>query len=236
MARARSVFALVTLVVAATTLAACTPSVSSRTPQDPFGAPVVPGQGIEEEGIEGTIDAPSPRTGTDTVTVALVGGAQLPTEMAQAFTEETGFSVAVVPIDGVDSLPRAGADVVLGLDGADAQQASQAGTIAPSGPQDTVTLSGTAISGVPAAVAYGRDDVCVIADKSWMSANKRTLPTSFQELSTPRVRTLLAVPDPVSSSVGRAFLQEAAAQTGEGLGSFVQTLSPHVDPDRKSVG
>ena len=230
MARARSVFALVTLVVAATTLAACTPSVSSRTPQDPFGAPVVPGQGIEEEGIEGTIDAPSPRTGTDTVTVALVGGAQLPTEMAQAFTEETGFSVAVVPIDGVDSLPRAGADVVLGLDGADAQQASQAGTIAPSGPQDTVTLSGTSISGVPAAVAYGRDDVCVIADKSWMSANKRTLPTSFQELSTPRVRTLLAVPDPVSSSVGRAFLQEAAAQTGEGLGPFVQTLSPRVDP------
>ena len=235
MARARSVFALVTLVVAATTLAACTPSVSSRTPQDPFGAPVVPGQGIEEEGIEGTIDAPSPRTGTDTVTVALVGGAQLPTEMAQAFTEETGFSVAVVPIDGVDSLPRAGADVVLGLDGADAQQASQAGTIAPSGPQDTVTLSGTSISGVPAAVAYGRDDVCVIADKSWMSANKRTLPTSFQELSTPRVRTLLAVPDPVSSSVGRAFLQEAAAQTGEGLGSFVQTLSPHVDPSLGAV-
>ena len=128
MARARSVFALVTLVVAATTLAACTPSVSSRAPQDPFGAPVVPGQGIEEEGIAGTLDAPSPRTGTDTVTVALVGGAQLPTEMAQAFTEETGFSVAVVPIDGVDSLPRAGADVVLGLDGADAQQASQAGT------------------------------------------------------------------------------------------------------------
>ena len=122
MARARSVFALVTLVVAATTLAACTPSVSSRAPQDPFGAPVVPGQGIEEEGIEGTIDAPSPRTGTDTVTVALVGGAQLPTEMAQAFTEETGFSVAVVPIDGVDSLPRAGADVVLGLDGADARE------------------------------------------------------------------------------------------------------------------
>jgi hypothetical protein len=155
--------------------------------------------------------------------------------MAQAFTEETGFSVAVVPIDGVDSLPRAGADVVLGLDGADAQQASQAGTIAPSGPQDTVTLSGTSISGVPAAVAYGRDDVCVIADKSWMSANKRTLPTSFQELSTPRVRTLLAVPDPVSSSVGRAFLQEAGAQTGEGLGSFVQTLSPHVDPSLGAV-
>jgi hypothetical protein len=155
--------------------------------------------------------------------------------MAQAFTEETGFSVAVVPIDGVDSLPRAGADVVLGLDGADALQASQAGTIAPSGPQDTVTLSGTSISGVPAAVAYGRDDVCVIADKSWMSANKRTLPTSFQELSTPRVRTLLAIPDPVSSSVGRAFLQEAGAQTGEGLGSFVQTLSPHVDPSLGAV-
>jgi hypothetical protein len=69
----------------------------------------------------------------------------------------------------------------------------------------------------------------VIADKSWMSANSRPLPTSFHDLTAPRVRALLALPDPASSSVGRAFVQEAAAQTGEGLGTFVQSLNPRVD-------
>lgn len=164
------------------------------------------------------------------MTVALVGGAQLPMETAQEFTKATGFTVAAVPVDTVDELAKTNADVVLGLDGADALQASASGAIATVAPQDTVTLSGTAVEGAAGAVAYGRDDVCVIADKSWMSANGRPLPTSFGDLTSPRIRALLAVPDPASSSVGRAFVQEAAAQTGEGLGSFAQSLNPRVDP------
>jgi hypothetical protein len=163
------------------------------------------------------------------VTVALVGGAQLPMVTAQEFTKATGFTVAVVPVDSVAGLAKTNADVVVGLDGADALQASAAGSIAAVAPQDTVTLSGTAVEGAAAAVAYGRDDVCVIADKSWMSANGRPLPTSFGDLTSPRIRALLAVPDPASSSVGRAFVQEAASQTGEGLGSFAQSLNPRVD-------
>ncbi|WP_314804711.1 hypothetical protein [Actinomyces bouchesdurhonensis] len=233
MARARSFFALSALVIVATTVAACTPSVSSSAPQDPFAAPIVPGQSARAStsngGVRGTINAPTPRTGSGVVTVALVGGAQLPTETAQEFTKATGFSIAVVPVDGVDSIAQADADVVLGLDGADALQAAAAGTIASVAPQDTTTLTGTVLEGAPAAVAYGRDDVCVIADKSWMSANSRPLPTSFHDLTAPRVRALLALPDPASSSVGRAFVQEAAAQTGEGLGTFVQSLNPRVD-------
>ena len=232
MARPRSVFALSALVVAATTMAACTPSVSSSAPRDPFASPIVPGQSARASSSaagHGTIDAPTPRSGAGTVTVALVGGAQLPMETAQEFTKATGFTVAAVPVDGVDALSKAGADVVLGLDGADALQATAAGTIAASAPQDTATIAGTVVDGAAAAIAYGRDDVCVIADKSWMSANGRPLPTSFGDLTSPRIRTLLAVPDPASSSVGRAFVQEAAAQTGEGLGSFAQSLNPRVD-------
>ena len=232
MARPRSVFALSALVVAATTMAACTPSVSSSAPRDPFASPIVPGQSARASSSaagHGTIDAPTPRSGSGTVTVALVGGAQLPMETAQEFTKATGFTVAAVPVDGVDALSKAGADVVLGLDGADALQATAAGTIAASAPQDTATIAGTVVDGAAAAIAYGRDDVCVIADKSWMSANGRPLPTSFGDLSSPRIRALLAVPDPASSSVGRAFVQEAASQTGEGLGSFAQSLNPRVD-------
>lgn len=234
MARARSLFALSALVVGATVVAACSPSVSSSAPRDPFAAPIVPGQSPRAASpsaqSHGTIDAPTPRSGSGAVLVALVGGAQLPIETAEAFTKATGFTVAVVPVDGVNEVAKAGADIVLGLDGADALQASAAATVADSAPQDTKTLEGTAIDGAPAAVAYGRDDVCVIADKSWMSANNRPLPTSFGDLASPRVRALLAVPDPSRSSVGRAFVQEAASQTGEGLGPFVQSLSPRVDP------
>ena len=196
MARARFVFALSALAAAATALSACSSSVSSSAPQDPFAAPVVPGQGAQglPGDLHGTINAPTPRSGSGVVTVALVGGAQLPTETAEAFTKATGFSVAVVPVDGVAMVPKADADVVLGLDGADALQAARADMIAGAPPQDTMTLAGTAVDGAPAAVAYGRDDVCVIADKSWMSANNRPLPTSFHDLSDPRVRALLTVP------------------------------------------
>ena len=232
MARARSVFALSALVVAASTIAACTPSVSSSAPRDPFASPIVPGQSARASSsatTAGTIDAPTPRSGSGTVTVALVGGAQLPMVTAQEFTKATGFTVAVVPVDSVAGLAKTNADVVVGLDGADALQASASGSIAAVAPQDTVTLSGTAVEGAAAAVAYGRDDVCVIADKSWMSANGRPLPTSFGDLTSPRIRALLTVPDPASSSVGRAFVQEAASQTGEGLGSFAQSLNPRVD-------
>ena len=239
MARARLLFALSALSLTAMTVAACSPSVSSSAPQDPFAAPIVPGQSARASaasgGGRGTIDAPTPRSGSGTVTVALVGGAQLPIETAQEFTKATGFTVVVVPVDGVNAVSKAEADVVLGLDGADALQASAAGTVASSAPQDTVTLAGTAVDGAPAAVAYGRDDVCVIADKSWMSANNRPLPTSFADLTSPRVRALLAVPDPALSSVGRAFVQEAASQTGEGLGPFVQSLSPRVDSSLGAV-
>jgi len=155
MARARLLFALSALVAASTTVAACSPSVSSSAPQDPFAAPIVPGQSARASagsgGGHGTIDAPTPRSGSGTVTVALVGGAQLPTETAQEFTKATGFTVAVVPVDGVDAVAKADADVVLGLDGADALQASAAGTVADAAPQDTTTLAGTAGDGAPAA-------------------------------------------------------------------------------------
>ena len=233
MARARSVFALSALAVVATSVAACSPSVSSSAPRDPFASPIVPGQSARASSSaagHGTIDAPTPRSGSGTVTVALVGGAQLPMETAQEFTKATGFTVAAVPVDGVGELAETNADVALGLDGADAVAASAAGTIASTAPRDTSTLAGTAVEGAAAAIAYGRDDVCVIADKSWLSANGRSLPTSFADLTSPRVRSLLAVPDPTSSSVGRAFVQEAAAQTGEGLGAFAQSLSPRIDP------
>ena len=163
MARARLLFALSALVAASTTVAACSPSVSSSAPQDPFAAPIVPGQSARASaasgGGHGTIDAPTPSSGSGTVTVALVGGAQLPAETAQEFTKATGFTVAVVPVDGVNAVAKAEADVVLGLDGADALQASAAGTVADAAPQDTTTLAGTAVDGAPAAVAYGRDDV-----------------------------------------------------------------------------
>ena len=157
---------VVLLAVSALALAACTPAVSANAPADPFVDPIVPQGGSAQSADQGTGSASAPRKGSGAVGVALVGGAQLPTETAQAFTEATGFTVAVVSIDGVGSLPKTSADVVLGLDGADAVAASAAGTIASTAPRDTSTLAGTAVEGAAAAIAYGRDDVCVIADKS----------------------------------------------------------------------
>ena len=232
MARVHPVFVL-SAAVAAVAVSACSPSVSSTVPRDPFESPIVPGQSARASSgapARGTINAPTPRSGSGTVTVALVGGAQFPKETAQAFTRATGFTVAVVSVDGVGDVSKAGADVVMGLDGADVLAASAVGSIGASAPQDTVTLAGTGVEGAPGAVAYGRDDVCVVADKSWMSANNWSLPTSLADVASARMAGLLALPDPAVTSVGRAFVQGAAASMGEGLGEFARSLNPRVEP------
>ena len=61
-----------------------------------------------------------------------------------------------------------------------------------------------------------------------MSANMLAVPSSIQELASASYAGLLAVPDPASTSVGRAFVQAASSQVGQGLGAFATSLSPRV--------
>ncbi|MDC4232292.1 hypothetical protein M3T53_00985 [Actinomyces sp. B33] len=208
-------------------LAGCTASVAPTAPADPFAAPLVPG-GESPEAPEdaqsahpGLLGAPAARTGRGIVVVAVVEGSRLPSRVRAAFTEDTGFDLRIVEVASAPEAQGSGAQVVVGLDAAEALGAG--GALA-GAPQDATAPEGTALVGAPGAIAYGRDDVCVLADRSWMSANALAMPDSADALSRPPYASLLAVPDPRATSTGRAFVEAVAASTGEALGEWARGL------------
>lgn len=212
-------------------IAGCSPSVSDSAPRDPFAEPVVPGVSVSaggqsdgSHGAGGTLNAPRPRRGQGEVVVALLAGARFPEEVIRTFTSTTGFTVRVIEVESAADLHGIEADVILGLDPSDAQIASSDKTSATRPPEDTVTPAGTELTQAPGAVAYGRDDVCVLADVQWLSANNMPVPASMNDIAGQEYAGRLVVPDPTTSSVGRAFLQSAEAVTGASFQEWMRSL------------
>lgn len=206
-------------------LAACTPSVSPTAPADPFSDPIVPNSAIAEapqSRANGVLGAPTPIEGRGTVKVAVLPGATLPASVESAFHDATGFTIDQDAIDSASRIPGVGADVAFGLDASDLLGAKDAFASAPA--IDAPAPEGTAVEGAASEIAYGRDDVCVLADKAWMSANRRSLPSGLDALATPELASLLAIPDPTTSETGALFVAAARAKYGEGLGEWAKAL------------
>lgn len=58
-------------------------------------------------------------------------------------------------------------------------------------------------------------DVCVNVDSTWFAAHRLPEPRSLRDLTDPRYRNLMSVPDPSTSSPGLAFLLDTVAAFGE---------------------
>lgn len=203
-------------------LAACTPSVSPSAPADPFAEPIVPKASLEESGSadSGALGAPAPEKGSGTLVLAVLPGVLVPGGLAEAFRGTTGFTLETLAVDSASALASLRADAVLGLGLVDLPEAESALAPAP--------FTITAPDGVPAldtAIAYGRDDVCVLADRGWMSANRRTAPSGLDALAKAESAALLAIPDPADSSAARTFLLGASQALGEGLGEWAKSLA-----------
>lgn len=216
-------------------LGGCTASVDplADPSRDPFSQPVVPtspSSGSSGAGAgAASSDVPQPRHGRGVVTAVVPEGSALSETAARDFRSTTGFTLqqVEVPIDDLAQGAPEGtrADVVLGLDAGDALEAAADGGLATTAPQDTTTPEGTALAGVPAATAYARDDVCVLADTEWFSANRESLPTSLSDLASGKWADLLLVPDPAGSVEGRAFTRAAQADLGKGVDAWWSALT-----------
>ena len=216
-------------------LGGCTASVDPLADpgRDPFAQPVVPSApssgGTGTGAGAGTSGAPQPRHGRGVVTAVVPQGSALSDTAARDFRSTTGFTLrqVEVPADELaQGAPRGTqADVLLGLDAGDALEAAAGGGLATTAPQDTTTPEGTALEGAPAATAYARDDVCVLADTEWFSANRKSLPTSLSELASGTWAELLLVPDPAGSVEGRAFTRAAQAELGGGVDAWWSALT-----------
>lgn len=205
-------------------LAACTPSVSaSYDGGDPFAHPVVPGAPAAAEGDDlrdGALGAPLAQRGSGIVTIAYVPGTQFSPDLAEAFSIATGFTARLVAIESLEDLAETAADVVVGLDLVDIQAAQSSLTVA-------VPFELDYPQGVPVlhtAMAYGRDDVCVMLDAGWMSAGKRNAPNSFDALAAADAAPLLSIPDPSTQKSGQFFILGAVASLSEDLGTWAPWL------------
>ncbi|MFC7579700.1 substrate-binding domain-containing protein [Schaalia naturae] len=229
-------------VVIAAALAGCTPSVdpAADPASDPFAAPIVPGLsstvvtgGDEQSGLL----AVTPRRGSGTVTVAVPAGQAFSDELARDFLRATGFTLVQVEIDD-DGLAAAAvatpegqdaagsADVLIGLDATDALTGTDSSVLSGSAPEDAATPEGTELAGAPGAIAYARDDVCVLADTQWFAANKIDPPSSVDDLASSAYAPLLEIPDPSATAEGRAFVQLTGQAKGDGAsGWWAQLLA-----------
>lgn len=223
-----------TMLLAVALLGGCTASVDplADPTRDPFAQPVVsasPTSGNFVPGATGsTSDAPQPRQGRGDVTAVVPQGSALSEAAARDFRSSTGFTLRQVEVPA-DELAQGApegtqADVVLGLDAGDVLEAVADAGLASAAPQDTSTPEGTALQGAPAATAYARDDVCVLADTEWFSANRKALPTSLSDLASGEWADLLLVPDPAGSVEGRAFTRAAQATLGAGVDAWWSAL------------
>ncbi|WP_022867375.1 hypothetical protein [Schaalia vaccimaxillae] len=217
--RCRTLGALISAgAVLALVVSGCTPSVSTTAPTDPFAQPIVPRAAtnpvVHDEAQSGTLGAGEPRTGRGVVRTAVIEGAQLPEAVSEAFRADTGFELQVTQGVRVSELTAQSFDVVVGLDPTDAQLMAAAGTIGTQAPEDAVAIEDKGVDGVPAAIAYGRDDVCVVADAVWISANRVAVPAGLDDLIKTSYASQLVIPDPSTSSIGRAFIQGVAQAKG----------------------
>lgn len=217
-------------------LTGCSPAVDpgADPSRDPFSQPVVPtdpagstpgGSGAAQQ--SGVVA--EPRRGSGVVTAVVEQGRTLPEDVVRDFRSTTGFALRQVEVPAGDlheGAPQGtDADVILGLDANAALEATSAGVLATTAPQDTTTPTGTALQGAPAATAYARDDVCLLADTQWFAANRKELPTSWSELASGGWPDLLLVPDPAGSVEGLAFTAAAQASLGSGVDAWWSALT-----------
>lgn len=142
----------------------------------------------------------------------------LPKGVFADFEKQHDAKVAVIKMGGSNEmlnkliLSRAKpvADVVYGLDNANVAKAAAAGILDSRQPK-----SHPVAARLPYALAVNYGYVVINYDKKWFAEHKLPLPTSLEELATPRYRDLLVVPNPGTSSPGLAFLLANIHDMGE---------------------
>lgn len=148
----------------------------------------------------------------------------LPAELLEEFTRQTGHEVQLLPAgDAGEVVNRAiltagrpVADVLFGVDGSLLQRAAEAGVFEPyespllADVNEEFHLSENHLV-TPVDVGW----VAFNMDVDWFAARDLVLPASLEDLANPAYAGLSVVQDPASSSTGLAFMLATIAHYGE---------------------
>lgn len=161
------------------------------------------------------------------VVVVTHGSWNVPDEVMEAFTEQTGFTARVEPAGDAGELTNKLVltknsplgDVVFGIDNTFASRAVEEGVIAehspeelPEGAEEYALEDGDAAARL---TPIDHGDVCVNIDDTWFADNDVEPPATLADLVDPAYEGLFVTPGATTSSPGLAFLLATIAEHGE---------------------
>lgn len=147
-------------------------------------------------------------------------------EVAQAFTEQTGATIEVIPAGDsgamlAGALLNAGApeaDVIFGIDNTTAAEAAADGFLVEYRPKQAEGLEpdlNPPEEVVSKLTPIDTSEVCVNIDRAWYAQEGVVPPSTFEELVDPMYKDQLVVESPVNSSPGTAFMLGSIERFGE---------------------
>lgn len=165
----------------------------------------------------------SSTTTTPTLKLVTYEAFALPSGVEAAVTKATGARLRLVQNGDAGSMlsaailhaGRPSGDVIYGIDNSLLTRALNADLLAPLDQKtlDAVPAKYAGLGGnrlVPVAVGQ----VCVLYDKKWFAAHKVTPPQSLQDLTAARLKNLLVIENPVTSSPGMVLLAGSVKHFG----------------------
>lgn len=169
-----------------------------------------------------------PVQGPVTVTLLTDTSWRMPDSLLDGFERQSGITLVVREVGSdadalADHVARGAGerlgDVVFGLDAAGAP--TTLGMFEPytspeanKGPQRYAIDKRQRVSAVDAV------DVCAVADTEWFADSDLGVPQTFADLTDPRYRNLLVVPDAARTAEGAAFLLGTVAVFGDGWRTY----------------
>jgi len=151
-----------------------------------------------------------------------------------AFTPATGLRVEVVRAGDAGEVVAAAAltagnpigDVVWGVDTTLLSRAIDDAILEPYESPNLAVMPVDIVATVPGhhATPVDTGDVCINYDVAWFESREIAPPADFDDLADPRLRDLLVVPSPLTSSPGLAFMLGTIAAYGDTWESYWQRL------------
>jgi len=151
-----------------------------------------------------------------------------------AFTDRTGLRVEVVRAGDAGQVVTAAGltpgnpvgDVLWGADTTLLSRAIDDGIFEPYESPNLAAMPPDVVATVPGREATPVDtgEVCINYDIGWFASRGTEPPATFEDLADPRMRDLLVVPSPLTSSPGLAFLLGTIAEFGDGWEAYWQRL------------
>lgn len=153
-----------------------------------------------------------------TLRLAVHQSFNLPQTELDMFERQNNVKLNVIKMGGANEmlnrliLTRAHpiADVVYGLDNGNIMKAHHFDVLAPNQP-----ASQPAVVNLPYALPIDYGYVNINYDKAWFERHNLPLPTSLNDLTLPKYKNLLALPNPATSMVGLDFLMANIGFLGE---------------------